>query len=381
MPPIIELTSAGVVRENFTQIRDGIETDLRANLQKPQLDAHSAASLVGNLNNAFSFRLDQVCQLAEAVANSLDPAKADEVTFPARAALVGLMRKPATKGSATFTCTFTSACSAAVGAISAHPPANPDSVWQNKLALAVPGAGTYAIVFESQAYGAQEYFAPTVLEIAEGPPQLSLVQLATQANITSGTDLETMLRFRRRLERGRQIPAQSPVDAIASQLEQIPTVARAVVIESAGQIEVVISDGGLTSDAKIAQAIYNAKAPGTIAVGDILSTLPVSPAVSFTRSNTVPLYLWVDVQGAPSLQSIADAAMDVTDALEAGADVDAVAVLAEIRKVSGVSKVTRFRISRTNEAPSAGEIDTRDVLVDTRQQAVLTTPNVNLVTS
>lgn len=386
--PIIELTETGIARENFTQIRDGIETELRETLENPLLDAHSATSFAGNLNNTISSRLDLVCQVVEALANALDPDRADGQRFIAAAKLNGIRRNPATQGTATLQCSFSAAPpggSITAGTLEVYPDGQDENVWTNTNNFEINSDGTFEIHWTSEQFGSGATLPVGVpLVVGAGPEELTEVQLASAEDMTAGQDQETIAAFRARRRVSTQALGDATYGALVAALRAHHGIRSAHVYESPGEIEIVVWDDNEVADNDIAQLIFEHKAPGAVTVGDDSGTATDESGqehvVYFSRPLEIPIRVFATVRGTPSLQDVLDSIQEYTDELQGGQSVDATAVLCAIRDVRGTRGVTAFRVTKLDEAPAAGELDMRSVTINPRQIATLDAGDVTIST-
>lgn len=381
--PIIELTDQGVVRESFTQIVERNQQDLRDALERPKLDATSARSLIGAINNAISARLDEVCQYGQAVHDSRDPDRAPPATLAGLARFRGLTRGGPDVGSAFLTLTTNAPITFGEGQIELHPVGDTNNVWVNVRATQLDTVGSYLVEFESALTGeAAALPVGASLVITSGPASITDAVLTDANDITLPTEAETPAALRVRMRRAGQSDGTSPAGAVQASLEAIPGISRATVTTpSPGKIEIIVTDTGV-ADNTIAQAIYEQVSGGVILVGDDSGLAQAadgsSHRINFTRPPRVPVYVWGTAAAGFDVAAIQADLDEYFDSLAAGQNVSALEVLCILQR--STAGLTTFRVSALDfDVPITNTVDTRDVAIAAGYLAELQTVTISNV--
>lgn len=366
--PIIELTDEGVVRESFTQIVDRNEQELRDALERPKLDATSARSFFGAMNNAFSSRLDELCQYGQAVHDSRDPDRAPPATLAGLARFRGLTRGGPGAGSAFFQVTTNAAITFDTGTVEVHPLGDDDNVWTNARDTELTTPGVFLVEFVSELTGEDaDIPVSESLVIDNGPVSITRIRLADENDITLPTQIETPAALRIRMRNASQSSGTTLAGSIEAAVEAIPGVSRTTVtVPNPGELEIVVTDDGV-ADGIIAQAIYGQIAAGVVLVGEETGLAAAangdSYEIRFTRPPRLDTYVWADVNGTFDVGEINAAVQEYYDTLAAGQNVSALEVLCILQNLT--DGVTTFRVSAVEaDVPARNLIDTRDVPVN-----------------
>ena len=331
------VTDEGFVRKTFDQIRQEVQTDLRASLERPDLDLADEDSLIANLYLPAMEQLADVWELAEIVFNSPDPKRSTRQAFEAVAALRGVARKTPQVGRIDSTIfNFSGPVGGTLdrGAVRFHPEDEPDNIWINSDAFAVPSAGAYVVAAESELPGeTKQLSASAIVEIVDGPETLDSITVPEDA--VPGRGLEPEVTWRARSER--EINAEQTL--VGSEVEEIANVIAARVIQTPGRIRVIVNDTETPADNdEIAQAILRAKLEGVITLGSESGQATDDrgelQTLYFDRASTVRLVASCTITSAKGYSQTA-----VRDALRAVVPLESGGLLVWSKAFASVSSV------------------------------------------
>lgn len=292
------VTVNGFLPKTFSILRSEVQERARGTLGLPNLDLSDPAGFVSSLYLPLLEQLAEVWAVGELVYNAPDPRRSTGQSYGVVAELRGTPRKVATRGTHPgVNITFDGAVPDTIrrGAIRFHPEGDSSNVWMNVSDLTVSGAGVRVIECESELTGSSKFLnedAP--IEILDGPSQMTLIEIPSDAN--AGTDLESETAWRQRSERATD-PTQTRV---GSALEALDGVVSARIVESPGYITAFVDyPEGTIADNTIAQTILDAKAEGVQTLG-VLSGIATdgngdAVNVRFSRVASVSTYVQVTV--------------------------------------------------------------------------------------
>jgi hypothetical protein len=357
------VTPEGFNRKTFDDIVTSLETKLRAAFGAPRLNCRDPKGVLASVVLPFADEVSQVWEVAEIVYNSKDPARATNQAYSGVAELRGAPRKLATVGThegMTFTFDGPVAGTIARGDVRFHPEDDPDNVWINTEDFVIGGAGDFDVPVESEDAGATKTFeALATVVILDGPTELVSISVPTDA--VEGTDIETEVAWRARSDNALQAQGTSPVDALEAEIELVPGVVSCRVLETPGYIRCVITDGGGDADDDaIAQAIWDGKAAGAVAIGSsagfAVDKNGETRTVPFDRAAEVTIHVEVEVMPRRSGETV------VWGKLYAAA-----------QGTAGVSDVTTFLVDTVD--PPTGSAN---IAVGTLELAVLVAANIDV---
>jgi uncharacterized phage protein gp47/JayE len=299
------LTPDGFVAKTLEEIEAGMVQKQRDTID-PAIDTTSFG-LLGQLNNIVASELASVWELAEAVNDSQDPAKAAGAAQDALYALTGTAREDASPSAVICDVELLAATSIAAGEAIASVDGNPSARFANTEPLINLGASTATLqaLFEALETGPTVANANT-LTVRETLPA-GWVSVNNPEDAELGANIESDAAYRNRREDELFAQGGGTVDGLRANLLQLETVIAANVIENTAMTPsaeglppksfcaVVRSETGADDDQAIAENIWANKPAGIEPFGDVvqevLDTEGMPHDVGFRRAAEVPIYV------------------------------------------------------------------------------------------
>lgn len=356
--------AAGFTKKTIEEIKKGIEDDLLTTIAPDLVLASNQP--IGQIISAISRVAAEIWELAEVTYNGIDRNAAEGKQLDNVGALTGTLREAARKTRVLCTLDLGAAFSQPAGALMANVAGNPDLKFVNANPVTSTTAGSYTgILFESLADGPTYVNAHTLTSITNAVTGWNAIDNPEDG--VPGAFLEEDGDYRIRQESELSAGGASTVDAIATDVLQVPGVQQASCYENvtmhtdsngvpAKAIEVIVFDGVIPSASNdaIAQAIWESKPSGAEAVGYTSGTAVDSQGdkreVAFSRAIIRDIYLSYDVRVDASrfpidgIQRIKEVAVQRGDARDQDDDVIALSMRAAPLDVPGVVDVMTLRL-------------------------------------
>lgn len=345
------LEATGWVPKTVAEIRDEIETSLRAALGD-DLDT-SAESVVGQIVAVVATREAQLWELVGAVYNARVPAGGSGAALEAACELApGIERAAATKGTVTLSVTLNAGVTLPAGSV-ASVAGEPSNRWVTT-ASATNSSGspaTVSVAAEAETAGRYVANASTISTIAT--PVTGWTAVTNAADAVPGSEVETDAQLRVRREQRLQRAGSSPLGAIEAQVAEVDGVTQVVAwenatdyVDSAGRpahsVEVMVLGG---DDEDIARAIWAAKAGGIATYGTesavtFTDDRGVTRSVLFSRPTDLDAYVTVVVVVDPATfageTALTEALATAMEDLRAGEVARNAVMVAALLDVTGV---------------------------------------------
>lgn len=322
------MLSTGFARKPFTQILSDIG-DRQKDKIATTLLTDSEKTVIGNLNNIYADELAAAWEALEIAANGFDPDNAIDYLFKGLAALTGVIAQGPRKGSVPCTIVVGQAVSYPAGTMLANVSGQTSNQWTNREDFTTVGAATVTNVpFISVTAGPTATAnAGTLNKISSS--LVGWVSITNPTNAIAGQAAETIEELRIRRDESLTITGSSTLRAVIADvaaLGGIVTGKENVLDVTAGgllphTIQIIVFDE-VSTDAQIAQAIYDSKAGGINTSGGTQSTvidphtgavaldaLGVPLQIAFTRAAPIAVSLVGQVVSANgfSVQAAKDA--------------------------------------------------------------------------
>ncbi len=388
------LTETGFEAKTLEEIKGEIEADERADIDAG-IDLTPEQPL-GQINGIMAKKLAELWEVAQTLANAMNPNAAEDFLLDNVCLLTGTKREPAKRSTVTITADVNDLFAATAGQLIINVDGQPDVQFRNRDVVdTLSPAGEYPIVFECTEYGPVVAAATTLSVITSPVSGLNTVTNAEDAVLGKFDEKDVPLRARREDEL--TAPGACTVDSIRADVLQVPGVKQCYVFENVGlttdenglpgkSIEVVIYDGETpeADDEEIAQTIWDSKPSGGQTVGttsqEVLDSTGIPRPVYFSRATVVNVWLEYDatvdsnffpLTGA-DLIKLAAAAYGVSR-LNLGLDVFAMAFKAQALTVAGVLDVPALRLGFT-----ASPVGTANLTITGRQIANIDTSRITV---
>jgi len=383
------VTPEGFVTKTYAEILADIETAQKGLLGN-DLDV-SPEQPLGEINGIVAAALRELWELGAAVYAARDPDGATDQSLSRLTTLTGTTRRGDQPGSVSLVVTLAAGATLPAGSIAST--TDPTNRWLTIESISNTGSAqaNFAVLAQQETPGPVPAASTTVSTIAT--PVSGWVSVTNLAAAIPGALAETDPALRSRRESELQAAGNSPLDAIATALRNVPLVADVVLWQNITpstdadgrpphSVEALVTGG---ADAAVAMALWKSVAGGiktyapsgavTLQVGDAGGTLRT---VQFARPAAVVLYVRltvrVDASRNPGDLAIATAVAAVGDALRAGEEVTRAALLVAAIGVTGVRNVTDVRIGL-----SALGVAAADYAVGPRQVGALAAARVEVV--
>jgi hypothetical protein len=306
------VTATGFNRKTFTDIQLALQAALRAGISP--LLRFAARDKLASVVNTFADAAAQIWELAEAIYHGPDPdASSTDEQFEALARLTGVIRRGAQRGEVLCTLVVEAAFSAAAGALVATPIDRPGELWRNReIVASTPGGTLTGIVFESLVEGETPFVSSGTLTVI-AQPYSGWTSITNPEDAAPGQNIESIDALRIRRDASLARAGGSTLSGIVADVGAVDGVQTSDARENtldyyadipAHAFEVVIFDGEVTplaDDDAVAQAIWDGRPPGALAVGSDSGTAVdawgTSQIVPFSRADAVPVYIQLTVTG------------------------------------------------------------------------------------
>ena len=375
------LEATGWVPKTVAEIRDEIETDLRAALGD-DLDT-SAESVVGQIVAIVATREAQRWELVGAVYNARVPAGASGASLEALCELSpGIEREPATKGTVTLSVTLNAGVTLPAGSV-ASVAGEPSNRWVTTASATNSGGSPATVTAAAKAETAGRYVANASTITTIATPVTGWTAVTNAADADPGSEVETDAQLRVRREQRLQRAGSSPLGALEAEVAEVDGVTQVVAwenatdyVDAAGRpahsVEVMVLGG---DDEDIARAIWAAKAGG-------IATYGTESAVTFTDDRGVsrsvlfsrPTDLITDPATFAGETAAKEALATAMEDLRAGEVARNALMVAALLDVTGVrdavvwSGVTSSLVEQTRDNLTPGE--RQRVVFDTSRMEV-----------
>lgn len=299
------LTPDGFVAKTLEEIEAGMVQKQRDNID-PGIDT-SQFGLVGQLNGIMASEIASVWELAEAVNDSQDPAKAAGAAQDALYSLTGTPREDAQASAVLCDSTLLTGTTIGIGEAIASVSGNPSARFANVEPL-VNISGITAVVsarFEALETG------PVVANAGTLTVRETLVAgweaVTNPEDATLGSNIESDAAYRNRAADELAAQGGGTVDGIRANLLQLETVIAVGVVENTTMVTsvdglppksfcaVVHSSPGAGDDQAIADEIWRLKPAGIQAFGDVVVEVMDSEDfphdVAFSRPTELAVYV------------------------------------------------------------------------------------------
>jgi uncharacterized phage protein gp47/JayE len=318
------LTADGFVAKTLQDIEAGMVAQQRANID-PGIDT-SQYGLIGQLNGIMASEIAELWELAEAVNDAMDPAKAGGASQDALYGLTGPEREDAKPSH--VLCTVVLAAGTTIGPREAVASVvgSPTSKFTNVAAMVNVGAVPATLLdvpFESLATGPVQANAGTLTQRDTLITGWTSVTNPLDAELGSGVESDAAYRQRREDELAAQ--GGGTVDGIRADLLQLDTVTACTVIENTSgttdaeglppkSFEAIVrSVLGATDADVIAQSIWSNKPAGIETWGSASGTAVDSEGyprvMRFSRPTELAVYVALRLTVVPA-EYIGDAAVN-----------------------------------------------------------------------
>ena len=358
------LLTTGFAPKTLAVILAEIDAEQRASAALATDFDASAESVLGQLNGIVAAKLTELWELGEAVYNARNPRGASYSTLDNTAALTGVTRLPATKGTTTLSVTLNAGVTLPVGSI-AHVAGQPGNRWVTTSVGTNPGGSPATVQAYAEAETAGRYIANagTITTIAVPVSGWTAVTNASDAMYGRSLESDTALRARR--ERVIRAGGSSPLDAVRAALFAVPGVTQVTATENgtsavSGGMEphsiTAIVTGGTDQD--VGNALWAAKGGGIYTNGNtpvnVVDDGGRTHTVRFNRPTTINVYIGVtierDVATYEGDDAVKAAIVAIGEDFVGGTNVRLSAVTRAVLAVPGVVDVTRVVIGRASGA-------------------------------
>lgn len=353
------VTPTGFEAETFETLLTQLEAELRELFGLPTLDVRDPHGVLASIYLPLIKRFAALWELGEIIYNSPDPRRSTDQAYAIVAALRGVVRKTPKVGKHEgVSMSFSGAVGDTIdrGAIRFHVQNQPGNVWINSEDTTIGAPGSYLVPVESELPGSSKILlAAAVVEIVDAPTELTGITVPTTA--TPGTDLELESNWRQRSD---LVIREEQTDLGRSLETNVQGVNSARVIETAGYVQVVISDDGAVPNATIAEAIQRYKVQGVLTLGAIATTIVTddgeSVQVRFDRAASTPVHVIVSVKAplGASVSAIKDA-IRAAAPTKAGSPAVYAKLYAAAATAPGVTDVLSFLTGLTD--PPVGAVN------------------------
>ena len=267
------------------------------------------------------------------------------------------------------------------------------NLWDLPSSVTIPNSGTITVTATAEQSGNIAAGPNTINIVYAGAPLPAGWQSVTNPSAaTLGLAVELDPALRQRQTVSTALPGQTPLQAIAAALDDLPDVGRVLVYQNdtnetdsngipSHSIAAVVEDGTST---EIAQAIESKKAPGTGTYGSttVIVTDPsgVPIPIQYFALTQTQIYAAIVVQPldnwvSSTVQAIQAAAVAFINSLAIGEDVY-FAWMWGPAGLSGQALGITFRITSLTIGLSAGSLGTADIDIAFNAAPLTSTPNI-----
>lgn len=258
------LDPTGLTVLDVNDIRDNYRTEIEASPQFGVGTSTGPSSRVGGVIDVSAEELSKIYSLIQALYNQFDLDNSEGQQLDNLGGVLGVVREPATKSTATITAGGTPATAIVLGSEVRVPDAGR---FLTTVAAVIGGGGTVDIPVEAVDFGPVEAAAGAISEIVTAIPGWTSVTNALAA--ATGQNEETDDPYRARIRRSRQISGTGTDAAIRARIEQLDFVDYAAAISNrsadptplgqpGNSVQVFVWPDGITADQKslVAQTIW-----------------------------------------------------------------------------------------------------------------------------
>ena len=299
------ITDTGFDVKLLQTIKSEVSQDLRDKISA-KLDT-SSEQPTGQLVGTFSREVALLWEVLGELYGFFDPANAEGAQLDNLAALVGVYRKSATKGTVTLELDLDASTTVPAGSISS---VDSDNRWITDSDVTSTTAGTYTVTATAEEAGVKVANAGTITNIVTPVAGWNSVTNPSDAN--PGTDEESDTALRSRRDASLSLTGSGTVAAIRAGLLALEGMQSANVLEnttdsvdanglSPHSVEAIVFDGDPPAEADndIAQVIWDEKGTGTATGGSSSGTATDaaggSQTVNFTRPTAVDIYVAFEI--------------------------------------------------------------------------------------
>lgn len=391
------MSSYGVLSTGFNpkligDILDDIEARQKADFGA-QINT-GGESILGQLNATYGASVAENWEILNAVYRSLYPDSATGEALDNVCAITGVTRLPATHSTINLACTGVSGTILLAGRV-----VSVDATGERfvSTANATMTGSPVSVPFESENFGPIALSTGQALTIETPVPGWTTV--AATEDATLGRNLETDAELRLRRVTLLRFQGSGTIEAIRADVLLVADVIQCYVFENvsmvtdsrgvpAKSIEVLV-DGG--TDVAVAQAIFDTKPAGIGTYGhapdDVTETITDSMGIdhdiSFTRPDTIPIHIEVELDYDPAVytpatgdQAVKDALALLGDSLSLGDTVIYERFQAEVFSVAGVIDCPVFKIDTVD--PPTG---TSNITFEIRELATFDTGDIDVTST
>lgn len=311
------ITDQGFERPVADEILEETKTFQRARISEKLV--LSERTVLGNVDTIHADQQSLAWEAIEEAYNAYDPDNATGDRVVSLSLLTGVERRGLQRGLVTATVNLKANKTYAPGALVSHVDNEPTNRWRNRDTVTSTVQGNYPAVFESESPGAAAVAVAGTLTVIAAPVD-GWNSITNAADATAGKDQETIEELRARREESLALPGSGTVDAILSDLLQVPGVLTGtqvyentddVVVDGipAHSIRAVVWDGSpaAASNDAIAQSIYNNRTGGIrtfgVVSGNAITKDGQVAVVYFDRATPVPIYIDIPIESAEGVSA------------------------------------------------------------------------------
>lgn len=304
---MIRVTPQGLERDSVTTVVARIKQRLRSSIS-PTLDVSDESEL-GQLIGVFAEELGVVSEGAEVAYEAFDPDKAEDATLVNLCKLTGTTKRGPAPSRVPCTVALDAGAELIAGQHFAHVEGRPQDRFTPAEDFTAPSDGTFPMTFVSEQPGPVQAPAGKLTVIAT--PVVGWASITNTGDADPGDLGDTNETLRVRREQELQSTGNGTIDAVEAAVSKVPGVRSVTVFENTTSsvsdgmpphsIECVVFDGvePEAADKDVAQAIWDTKAGGVYAHGNVESTAidrrGRSRVVCFSRVVQKPVYVVLDV--------------------------------------------------------------------------------------
>lgn len=358
------LLTTGFAPKTLAVILAEIDAEQRASSALGTDFDASAESVLGQLNGIMAAKLTELWELGEAVYNARNPRGASYSALDNTAALTGVTRLPATKGTVTLSVTLNAGVTLPVGSI-AHVAGQPGNRWVTTSAGTNSGGSPATVQVYARAEIAGKYIANAGTITSIAVPVSGWTAVTNAADAVYGRNLESDTALRARRERVIRAGGSSPLDAVRAALFAVTDVTQVTVIEN----DTSVASGGMEpnsitatvtggTDQDVGNALWTAKGAGIYTNGstsvNVVDDGGRTHVMRFNRPTVINVYIGVtierDVATYADDDAVKAAIVAIGEDFVGGTNVRLSAVTRAVLAVAGVVDVTRVVIGRASGA-------------------------------
>lgn len=267
------------------------------------------------------------------------------------------------------------------------------NLWNLPASVSIPGGGTISVTATAQAQGAIAAIANSITIIFT--PTLGWQSVTNPAAAVLGAPVESDAALRTRQSISTGLPAQTPLQAIAATVANIPGVIRSIVYENntsitdgngvpSHSIAVVVQGGNVT---QVGTAIESKKSPGTGTFGTTSVTisdpagLPIT--INFFALVTIPIFINLTLHPLLGFQTatealIISALVAFINALPIGGPVYYNQLIGIASMIEGNPLGSTYNITGMQIGIAPNPNQTADIAIPFNEAAVIVIANINI---